>query len=711
MATIHCIFNAHIDPIWLWPWQATIDEAIATCRSACDRLDAHPDFVFSQGEGWIFQQLERCDPALFQRCAAHIRSGRWEVVNGWWVQPDCNLPSGWGFERQIAVGLRYFAEKIGGVQPRVGYNIDSFGHAATLPGYMRAAGQDRYVMMRPQEHEMRLPARLFRWRGFDGGPEVTTFRIAGQYNSGDHIWPGHIERALTELPAGCAHTMVYLGLGDHGGGVTERQIEWVRAHKKHWPEHELVFSTPTRFFDAIAAQKLDLPLVTGELQHHAIGCFTVHRKVKTGLRRAEHLLRQAEIAMDGAPALPGAPEWKPRLEEAWQKVAFVQFHDTMGGTCLPSAYAQVDDQLGFANAIADEAVQQRMRVAMNDLPADPLQRIVAWNPSDQAFDGWLDFEPWLHVPWDDGTILDERGAEVPFQRIAREALTEWGQPHLLFRLAIPAGGRRVLQLKPSSPPKAPYAGAAVRSTAATNQLGVGFDVADGRLLFGTQAMPRPRLDLLEDPSDTWTHRLDRYLEGPAETARWNDPAFVDYGPLMASAIQTGTVGQSLLKAEWRVHAGDAWVELRLTVHWLERQKILKLTMPFPAPARERVDGIPGHWLTRPNTGRELPLRDFTINRCEDGQQLAVICPDVYALDATPERLRLSLLRSAVMAHHEPHLGHSPRGVVSDQGVHEFRFRFQLGKDIAPAACDANATGWQRAPLCADLTRGMPTRTG
>ncbi|MBA3846377.1 MAG: hypothetical protein H0X45_07015, partial [Planctomycetes bacterium] len=219
----------------------------------------------------------------------------------------------------------------------------------------------------------------------------------------------------------------------------------------------------------------------------------------------------------------------------------------------------------------------------------------------------------------------------------------------------------------------------------------------------------PRLDLIDDPSDTWTHRVDRYLDGPAESARWNEPTFIDFGPLMASAIQTGVIGHSRLKAEWRVHADDAWVELRLNVHWLEKQKVLKLTLPFPSPANDRVDGIPGHWLARPNAGRELPLRDFTINRCDDGRQLCVICPDAYALDATPERLRITLLRAPVMAHHEPHLGNGPRGVIADQGAHEFRFRFQLGRDIAAQECDAIATGWQRAPLCADLTRGMPTR--
>ena len=46
MVTVHMVFNAHIDPIWLWPWQSGLDTLLATCRSACDRLDEQPDVHF-----------------------------------------------------------------------------------------------------------------------------------------------------------------------------------------------------------------------------------------------------------------------------------------------------------------------------------------------------------------------------------------------------------------------------------------------------------------------------------------------------------------------------------------------------------------------------------------------------------------------------------------------------------------------------------------
>ena len=154
MKTIHLIFHAHLDPIFLWPWTAGLDETLATCRSACDRLDAHPDVRFSQGEAWVYQQVERLDPVLFARIRAHVAAGRWELAGGWWMQPGCNQPSGFAWRKHIALGQAYFQQRFGQV-PRIVFNPDSFGHAATLPGMMHDAGQTHYVMGRPEKRTAR----------------------------------------------------------------------------------------------------------------------------------------------------------------------------------------------------------------------------------------------------------------------------------------------------------------------------------------------------------------------------------------------------------------------------------------------------------------------------------------------------------------------------------------------------------------------------
>ena len=717
MTTIHLILNAHLDPIWLWPWQDGLDQALATCRSACDRLDAHPDIVFTRGEAWVYQQVEKVDPALFERIREHVKAGRWSIVGGWWIQPDCNQPSGFGFERQIETGKRYFVDRFGQF-PRVAYNVDSFGHNASLPALMRSAGQDCYVMMRPQPHEMELPSRVFRWRGYDKGPEVVVFRIAGSYNTGRTFDEHHVKRALDALPEGLEHTMCFVGLGDHGGGPTEEQIHWLKEHQDTIEGCRLVFSSPERFFDAISADLHRLPLVVGELQHHAIGCYSVHRGVKTSLRRAEHLLRSAEIATAGE---PGGQE-TDKLRVAWEKVCFNQFHDTLGGTCIPSSYVQIADQIGLAAAVADETIHLSLRRKMSRLGSDPLQRIILYNPSDVSYEGYASFEPWLEFgKWGpESRLLDEDGCTIPFQLVDPEAVVQF-MGALTFPIRVEPGNVRTLRIRidPSSPASSiPSPSVTASSEKIISNSGSAVSFPDAKIQFGSgMSLPFPRIDLIKDDTDTWSHGIDRYPEDLLQSAAWGHPTVVDSGPLMASALQTGQIGESRLCAEWRVYGGEQYVELRLRVEWREEHKILKMTLPMPSALEaSRSDGIPGGELERPNSGKECPLRDRTLLRlCEpacaqySGAEtfVGVVCPSVYAIDAAPERVRLTLLRSPLLAHHDPQPAVWARPLFADRGDHEFRFRFFAGKDLTGKLLDWHALMMQRPIVTASLTLGMP----
>jgi len=709
---VHVVFNAHIDPIWLWPWQSGLDEVLATCRSACDRLDRHPDLTFSRGEAWVYDQIEKIDPGLFDRIHGHVLAGRWEVVGGWWLQPDCNAPSGFAMERQIGLGKDYFESRFGDF-PRIAYNVDSFGHAATLPSLMREFGQDRYVMMRPQPHEMALPACLFRWQGYADGPEVVTFRIPRAYTTGHGMTEEHVRAAVAELPDGTEHTMFFAGFGDHGGGPTERQIAWFRQHQTAFDGIEMVFSSPRRFFDAIWAQRQSLPLVTGELQQHAIGCYSVYRPIKTALRKAEHRLRQAEIFCEREVASVPV-DTAPRIEESWKRVCFNHFHDTLGGTCLPSAYEYPLAQLGYAWSEAEELLQEGLRRKLRELPDDPMQRIVLYNASDLEFDGPVEFTPWLDwESWkDEWALIDEDGAAVPFQVIAPEALSG-NMANLLFWMKVPAGGMRVLRIA--------LEGGASSATEASNTVDV-FGrrrKKDGSFPLSDEAMMAMMddglfdLEIYDDASDTWSHGLDRYSDAVVAKPCWGESTVVEKGPIRWAWIRSGTIGNSMLTAELRAYSPHL-LDIVLTVHWNERHKLLKLVQGSPFTFTYRVDGVLGGWVERALDGRELPLQNgmITDSRSDEDEtvmRMGIVSPDVYAADATPERIRFTLLRSAIMAHHDPHNGEGARRTFSDQGVHQFRFRFLTGDTVTPELVERHAAQMQRPLIVADLTRGMGFR--
>ncbi len=691
----------------MWPWTSGLDEALGTARSACDRLDESPELFYTQGEVWTLQMAEKADPSLFKRIRRHVDNGRWEVINGWWVQPDCNFPTADGLRRQIEMGQKWVWEKFR-LRTRCGFNPDSFGHCAILPEILREHGQDRYVFMRPQEHEMELPARLFNWRSRAGGQAVKTFRIAKSYLNGldGGVWQWPLDACVEALPDGCRHTMAFFGVGDHGGGPTKRLVRWVKENPGAIPGARLEFSTIARFFAAIDKEKPKLPDVVGELQMHAVGCYTVMRTNKVALRRAEHALIRTESV---APK-----EDRPRMERAWQEVCAHQFHDTLGGTSIPEAYPFVDGQLNGAASTAEEIASYAVRRQLSKLPGDELPRLVFTNPGKVAFSGWAEGTVYTEGVWmNPWRMLDSRGKELPFQSVPTSAGNapdwHWGLRRVLVKTEIPAGGFQAYRLDLSKLP------AEVKAQVQSNSRGIsnlaGAAVTTGAtqtaLLWKGRKITQIGLHLIDDPSDTWTHESDRYGEKPLATVKWDKARVQDSGPLMASIHQAGTVGKSQLTAEWRVYAGEPWVELLLNITWAECQKVLKLVLPGMG-GKERLEGTPGMGVIRVNSGREVPVHDWTL-----WGKMGVVSTDVFGLDATSTRLRLTLLRSPYMAHHtplkaDPLKGGFPRAAIADQGRHRFRMRFWLN-GATEQAMAAQALALYRPPMNAELTRGMPAR--
>ena len=178
---LHMIGNAHLDPVWLWNWQEGFQEVKATFKSALDRMREDENFVFTCSSAAFYEWVEENNPKMFQEIQKRVKEGRWEIVGGWWIQPDCNIPSGESFIRQGLYGQRYFQEKFG-VTAKTGYNVDSFGHNGNLPQILKKSGMDHYIFMRPMPLEKGLPGRIFRWKSMDGS-EVTAYRMRSRGSS------------------------------------------------------------------------------------------------------------------------------------------------------------------------------------------------------------------------------------------------------------------------------------------------------------------------------------------------------------------------------------------------------------------------------------------------------------------------------------------------------------------------------------------------
>jgi len=718
MITVHMIGNAHLDPIWLWRKEDGVDAVLATTRSACDRLDEYPEFIFTCSTSWYHRQVEMLAPALWDRVRRFVAQGRWQLVGGMVVQPDCNLPSAESFDKQLELGQRYF-ERAFGRRTSVGYNVDSFGHTAWLPQRLRRAGIDAYCFMRPGPHEMDLPADFFRWQSPDGS-EVTAFRIGSPYCYAATDLRAHIERAVQFLPPGVEHAMCFYGVGDHGGGPTKEQIEWLLANGGDplgGGSVRAIFSHPRAAFDALAKQNVTLPLVAGELQHHAVGCYSVERRIKLSMRFAEGRLMQAQQAADWL--APNDDGLQADLDDAWESLCFNQFHDILGGTCLWNASTLATGELIAAGAKANDALTAVTRRAMGDLSKPGEHRIVAANPADREFTGFLTHEPWVRHGAEalDFQLFDEQGQPVPTQ--TQDPSYMVCSTQLLFPLTIPARSRRVLELRmtpkrdagvspaldvpldqstevkeSTSQPDAGKMPASREAPALDAPQGLlridgdTFAAGDVRLIVGERDLRindwRLRLDVVDDPTDTWSHSAgNRFADETLGAFAWSQTAVANNGPLRADVRSLGQFDRSLAWCRAMVHKDSDALSILLRVTWAQARQRLCLRLIPPSPIRERTDLVSGGPLSRNLNGCEYPLGGGMIVRCGAGG-LTLAAPDVFSANATPEAVTLTLLRSPLVAHHDPFdPARRPDHPVTDQGSHEFHLTLWPTATLTP----------------------------
>src|SRR5262249_37903753 len=164
--------------------------------------------------------------------------------------PDLNLPTEMGLRRQIRFGQRYFGDAFG-VRPRIGYQVDSFGQPGFLPDLLAEHDYLGYIFCRPSPSQYPIPGNIFRWHGF-GGAEPLSFRIIPAYVTNESDLYGQVMIAAESATAGLDHTMCFYGVGNHGGGPTKAQIEWILEHRSTFEGMELRFSTPEKYFEAIS---------------------------------------------------------------------------------------------------------------------------------------------------------------------------------------------------------------------------------------------------------------------------------------------------------------------------------------------------------------------------------------------------------------------------------------------------------------------------
>lgn len=661
---LYMIGNAHLDPVWLWNWQEGFQEVKATFRSALDRMKETDDFIFTCSAAAYYEWVEKNCPDMFEEIRQRVKEGRWEIVGGWYIQPDCNIPSGESFVRQGLYSQRYFNEKFG-MMAITGYNVDSFGHNGMLPQILKKSGMENYVFMRPMPLEKGLPGRTFWWESEDGS-RVLTYRIPYEYCSNGRDIENYVKRVNCELAEGEDELMMFYGVGNHGGGPTKENIRQIHEMDERQDMPQMKMERTETYFKNMRESGREFPVVHSDLQHHASGCYSVTSRVKRENRKAEQMLITAEKWSSIANVVE-KQKYPDDFCDAWKGVLFNQFHDILAGTSIPSAYDDASYLYGKAMAVGQWNLNYAVQAISWDIDIDmdvTMKPIVVFNTHSWGGKMAVDLEV-RGLSNDNFKLTDEEGNIVPSQRIASEATVN-GQSRLLFVADLPSMGYRVFKLYCNLEAEQNLKAVFGTDTVLENErfrlefnpeTGCIKSYLDKRFELEILRREGARLDVIEDKSDTWSHNIFKFDKVIASM----EPIslkLVEHGPVRSAIRVKSRFNDSYIIQEFRMYQELDAVEVKVTIDWREPQTIVKVSYPVRFNFRKPTYEIPYGYIEKSANGEEEPGQtwiDFTgahfVQEKMYGLAIANDCKYSYSFNV--DEMEMTLLKNSVYAHHDP----------------------------------------------------------
>jgi alpha-mannosidase len=640
-----------------------------------------PDFRYSHSSVAHYRWVERADPSMYAEIKKRISEGRWEVVGGWPVEPDCNIPSAESFARHCLYGNAFLRRTLG-VSVSIGFNPDSFGHAAGLPTILKQAGYGYYVFQRPGDKENTLP-HVFWWEGPDGS-RLLANRIWKGYDGDAEDIPDMVEGAFV---GDLDHASFFLGVGDHGGAVTKEQIKKLLEMRSDPKLPELRFSTLREFFAAVETSRAmaKLPVIRGELQHHARGCYSAHGEGKYQNRRAERSLGQAEAISVVAAAHLGHEYPREPYAESWWKVLFCQFHDMMAGTAQYSDYQDVRDSIGFACEVEQTNKIEALEALARTVDTQGVEEgaVFCFNSLPWARKALLEFHtddnpsgtaPVTHLKAQSGESIPIQWRPADNMSLFLKRLSAW--------VDLPPLGYKVFELAHGTLP-APNPLSDTYKNALISPSEAGFGISSLKAVDGTELLSAPiGLVVIADTSDTWAHGISQFRHEMGRPMLISS-SVIETGPVTKVTRQRARWQDSEIVLDIAQFAGLDVVELRFVIDWREHEQILKLEIPSSFAAPKVYAKVPGAILERKTNGEEEPYQDWVAlqedivpRKAKVGSPytVALLNNSSYSYDCLDGLLRTILVRSAPFARHNPaQVPHNDNNAWQDQGRQERRF--------------------------------------
>ena len=746
---LYLVCNAHIDPVWLWEWEEGAAVALSTFQTAARLCEEFDDFIFNHNEAVLYQWVESYEPELFTKIQQLVEQRKWHIMGGWYVQPDCNLPSGESLVRQILVGRTYFKKKFG-VEPETAINFDSFGHTRGLVQILKKSGYTSYLFCRPDSKELTLPADDFLWIGYDGS-EILAHRARYHYNSERGKARKRVEKFISENPQQKTGLLLW-GIGNHGGGPSQEDLDQLRKLMEKESGWRIRHGIPEDYFEILSEKASKLPHYARDLNPWAVGCYTTMALVKQKHRRLENTYFLAEKMATHA-SLQGLMEYPgEELHEALEDLLFCEFHDILPGSSIPqvetSALQRMDHGLEILSRLKAKAfftlLSGEPQAEEGEFP------VFVYNPHPYLVEEMIicEFQPpepnfnpdtfWLPE------VKDVNGKVIPFQ-LEKESsnISVDHRKRVVFHVELkPSQMNRFsccLKEVKSKPKikmqtKTPLVLKSDTCEVVVNDK-TGF--VDSYRIGNVDFLDPDsfRLLVIDDYADPWGMLVRSFrgvkgsftLMSREESARFagvSSPELepvriIEDGPVRTVVEALFVFNHSSICQRYKIPKKGAEFEVEIRVFWREKDSMLKLSIPTAFQKSSCRGQVPYGVEDFDRIGEELVFQKWIGAVSSDNQYaLTVVNNGTYGFDYAEGELRLSLLRSAAYSAHPvgegiplvPQDRFEPR---IDQGERLFRFwikggnaadrlsqvdREALVKNEAPVVLSCSPSGKGKKPL-------------
>lgn len=722
MKTLHLICNAHLDPVWQWDWDEGIAAALSTFYSAV-KLAEEYDFIFCHNEVLLYKYIEKYDSKLFSKIQELVKQGKWKIMGGWYVQPDCMVPSGESFIRQISLGREYFKDKFD-AYVTTAINFDAFAHTRGLVSILKHCGYDSYLFCRPMpDHDLfskdKLPNGPFLWKGYDGSViKALRQEDISIYCSALGKAKEAILRKASHYPNE-EHVCILWGIGNHGGGPSRKDLnDIIDLQNEKKDEFNIIHSTPETYFKNVNPSKVvNRQLITFFKSYSS--CHNIkfaHDQLENALYLSEKVCTIADIE--------GLYHYnKDAFKRAEETLCQIEFHDVLSGTSIKRG---IDSSVRKAH-MAIEELKEEFFIAFNKL-AERLPKVkdgddnfVLLNPYPYPYEGLVECELFALDGIDPRykqyqlTLYDKDNNTIPHQIIKEDSEIDVDRrKRVIFKVNIPATSVISIGVHKEEIPKVNKADIAlekeivlkdnVKTIKISKETGLvtSFTLGDKEYLNGDSFVPT----IFNDNDDPWGWHLTRFNEkydimhqpynrsNAFKTIRLNksnkgifanleNVSVTEDGELLTTVQALFTYQESHIVVQYKVYKNLPYIDVNYHVVWNEKNRGLKIMFSLNGEKKYFAQSAFGVEKYKADSN-EYPINRYVGVTTEDKAFVIYNNSGVHSASKTGKKLYLTLLNgSSYCAHPTDHLpilpNHKRFPPYIEIGTHDFSLRVGINR--------------------------------